>query len=407
LSLESTAATLRGDDDKSFPLSRADGGADRRRCPGHRTRRTGRHPSDGWERHQGDLSNVHLTPLKTADRFEVKTFTRFTASQLDGDRGWIEVDFDTNADRTYDFWVAVFYHKGKLIALQGHRSNVIRQLPARRVDPRTISFEITHNQLDGVHSYDFAAVSVWRAAPCSNKKPCVDTIPNRYPLLRYDFTPPTVSQAVVPDISTNVSDTLTFPVSFKVKDDRFGSGLKSWTLESRAVGTTTWSTEKKGTSGSPLVDVTAAEGETVAFRVVAVDRQGNKTVQGIGQTSVPVDDRNGVLVYSVAPTQTARSGAFLGTISAIAQNETVSYTVTLSDFLTDVCIIGGRPVTAATTAQATYAIDGGPTSGMTEDGSTPDLQQEACPSLSAGVHTIVVTGQTAEPFVVDAVLVHP
>jgi len=27
--------------------------------------------------------------------------------------------------------------------------------------------------------------------------------------------------------------------------------------------------------------------------------------------------------------------------------------------------------------------------------------------LSAGVHTIVVTGQTAEPFVVDAVLVHP
>jgi len=43
-----------------------------------------------------DLSNVHLTPLRTADRFEVKTFTRFTASQLDGDHGWIEVDFDTN-----------------------------------------------------------------------------------------------------------------------------------------------------------------------------------------------------------------------------------------------------------------------------------------------------------------------
>jgi hypothetical protein len=141
--------------------------------------------------------------------------------------------------------------------------------------------------------------------------------------------------------------------------------------------------------------------------VVAVDRQGNRTVEGIGQTSVPTDDRNADLVYSVAPTQTARSGAFLGTISGIANNETMSYTFTLSDFLTDVCILGGPPATAATTAQATYAIDGGPTSAMSEDGSTADRQQEACPSLSAGVHTIVVTGQTAEPFVVDGVLVHP
>src|SRR5215475_13417538 len=90
-----------------------------------------------------DLSNVHLTPLKAADRFQVKTITRFTAAQLDGDHGWIEVDFDTNADRTYDFWVVAFYHKGKLFALQGHRSNVLRRLPARRVDARTISFDIT------------------------------------------------------------------------------------------------------------------------------------------------------------------------------------------------------------------------------------------------------------------------
>ena len=272
-----------------------------------------------------------------------------------------------------------------------------------------MSFDIQHKFLGKVKSYDFLGVSVWRAAPCSKTKPCVDTIPNRYPLLRYDFTPPTVYLGKVPLVSTLVSNTLTFPVSFKVKDDHVGSGLRSWTLQQRPYGDTTWTNVKKGTSTAAVVQVTAVEGAILDLRVVAVDRQGNREVQGIGRAAVPMDDRNAAIGYSVPPTQTARPNAFLGTISGIANGETVTFSVNLTGAgSTDVCVIGGPPATAATTAGATYAVDGGPTGGaLTELASTPDLQDMLCLGMSSGAHTLVITGTTAEPFVVDGFYIAP
>jgi len=357
-----------------------------------------------------DLSNVHLTPLRTADRFEVKTFTRFTASQLDGDHGWIEVDFDTNGDRTYDFWVAVFYHKGKLIALQGHRSNVIRQLPARRVDPRTISFEITHNQLDGVHSYDFAAVSVWRAAPCSNKKPCVDTIPNRYPLLRYDFTPPTVTWKNPPTMSTQASDTLTFPVSVVLKDDKYGSGIKSWVFQLSDDGSD-WSTFQTGTATSPTIQIPGESGHRYDYRMIVVDKQGNKeTSKWHYNTLVPFDDRDPSLTYS-AGVQSARAGAFDGTITSLAQTETLTYTATFSG-VTGIAgeqfdIIMGKPATPGSTATATVSIDGFYQDTLTENDNTSVMQISEGFGPQSGTHTIVVTTTSAEPFVIDGFYEYP
>ena len=75
-----------------------------------------------------DLASMRLTPINGGDRIQIRTLAPFTAAQLDGDAGWFEVDFDTNADRKYDFWAVVLYAKGKLLAIQGQGQNVLRKL---------------------------------------------------------------------------------------------------------------------------------------------------------------------------------------------------------------------------------------------------------------------------------------
>jgi hypothetical protein len=357
-----------------------------------------------------DLSNVRLTPLKAADRFQVKTMSKFTASQLDGDKGWIEVDFDTNADTTYDFWVAVFYHKGKLIALQGHRSNTLRQLPARRVDARTISFDITHGQLDGVHSYDLAAFSIWRAAPCTQKKPCVDAIPNRYPLIRYDFTSPTVTWKNPPTMSTQASDTLTYPVSVVLKDDKYGSGIRSWSFQLSVDGSD-WSTFKTGTSTTPTIQVPGESGHRYGYRMIAVDKQGNKeTSKWQYNTLVPFDDRDPSLTYS-AGVQSSRTGALEGTITSLAQTETLTYSATFSGNtgLTgeQFAIVMGKPATPGSTATATVSIDGVVQGTLTEDDNTSAMQIGEGFGPQSGLHTVVITTTSAEPFVIDGLYEYP
>jgi hypothetical protein len=350
-----------------------------------------------------DLSSVRLTPLRSADRFQVKTLAKFTAKQLDGDKGWLEVDFDTNADRTYDFWVAVFYHKGKLIAIQGHRSNTLRQLPARRVDARTVSFEITHGQLDKVHSYDFVAVSVWRAAPCTAKKPCVDTIPNRYPLIRYDFTSPTVTWKNPPTMSTQASDTLTYPVSVVLKDDKYGSGIKSWTFQLSDDGSD-WSTFKKGTSASPTIQIPGEPGHRYGYRIIVLDKQGNKeTSKWQYDTLVPFDDRDASLAYSDG-VQSARAGALEGTITTLAKTETLTYSTTFAGLDgEDFAIVMGKPATPGTTATATVSYDGVVQFTLTENDATADMAIGQGLNPGPGLHTLVITTTSTEPFVIDGV----
>lgn len=80
--------------------------------------------------------------------------------------------------------------------------------------------------------------------------------PNRFPLIRHDFTRPFFSWGSVPLYPSDASATLTFPVSFNVTDDIYGSGVKSWTLQKKVVGASTWATVKKGTARHPTVQFT-------------------------------------------------------------------------------------------------------------------------------------------------------
>ena len=149
-----------------------------------------------------DLASMRLTPIKDGDRFQIRTFTAFTSGQLNGDDGWIEVDFDTNADREYERGSSSTTTRASSSPCRAWGARVSGTLPVRRVDERTVSFDISHRSVGNVSSYDFVIYSVWRAAPCASKD-CVDTIPNRYPL-----DPPRLHRATVKWLTRYSSPTL-------------------------------------------------------------------------------------------------------------------------------------------------------------------------------------------------------
>jgi hypothetical protein len=348
-----------------------------------------------------DLASMRLTPISGGDRIQIRTLGKFTATQLDGDAGWFEVDFDTNADRKYDFWAVVFYAKGKLFAIQGQGQNALRKMPVRRVDTRTVSFDIAHRNLGNISSYDFVVYSIWRAKPCSNANPCVDTIPNRYPLIRHDFTAPTISWGAVPEISIDVSATLDFDVHATVHDDTYGSGVKRWTLQQRQ-NAGSWTTIASGRTKSVTESVTGVQGEVTIVRVLAVDKQGNRRTSSTKKTVVPWDDQNALFFdYSTPGTEaSAVSGAFLGTTSTLAQGTIVTATLPAGS---DLCFLGG-PTSSGNTAAAELSIGGTPFTTFNENDATA-YRTPHCAGTTIGAGAVITLEVTsAEPFVFDGLV---
>jgi hypothetical protein len=138
-----------------------------------------------------------------------------------------------------------------------------------------------------------------------------------------------------------------------------------------------------------------------------VDKQGNKKVSPLQTTSVPFDDRNAAIVYS-ASTQAAPSQAFLSTTTSIGNTQTATFTT--SSGWSKICVIGGPTATPSSTANATLKINGGsalPLSAETD--LTSPRVQAFCSSggVSAGSNTVVITGTSSEPYVIDGIVLEP
>jgi len=199
-------------------------------------------------------------------------------------------------------------------------------------------------------------------------------------------------------------------LTFAVKDDQYGSGIKRWTLQSRTYGSSGWTTVDTGTKARPTVQVPGVEGETMVVRVVAVDKQGNKKVsrvQSTPLTSVPFDDRNAAIVYS-ASTQATPAQAFLSTTTSIGNTQTATFTTSLG--WSKICVIGGPTATASSTANATLKINGGGDQALNaETDLTAARFHSFCSSgtVSAGSNTVVITGTSSEPYVIDGIVLEP
>lgn len=350
-----------------------------------------------------DLQSVRVKPVHdTGERFLITTGSPIRPADLDGTRGWIEVDFDTDANHDVEYWVAIFYHHGKLRGLLGKGRHVIGSLhDTHRVGARAISFDVTHQMLKSKGSYDFAVFSLWTGAPCSKKHPCIDAIPNRYPLLRRDFTAPAISWGGVPSVSTDASADLTFDVNFSMLDDAHGTGVASWTLQQQQ-DAGAWNPVNTGHATVVTAPVTGVQGEVTSVRVVAVDNQGNKSTSAVKTIVVPWDDQNlGFFSYTVQTPTTATgiTDAFLGTTSTLPMGTIVTAVLPAGS---NVCVLGGPPA-----ADASATLSYGSTSVVLSETTSSAFRDGGamCGGAATSASTTVTLEVTsAEPFVFDGLV---
>ena len=350
-----------------------------------------------------DLASVRLSHSGRTQIFRFTTHNRVTDAQISNAIGWFRIGFDVDADRNYEKNIYVEFEHGRVHGdLTNASLHVIGSVPAARLSPTAFGVKVSLNALGSPKSYDFAIWSVYFGKPCSQAHACIDYIPNRYPLMRFDLTAPVISLGSLPKLSTDVSATLAFPVAFSVIDDANGTGVKSWTVQTRTAPATAWTNVQTGTGTSPVVNVTGTEGAWTDVRVIASDRQDNRVVSTTKSVFTPYDDGNAALTYAGTFAQsTAVAGAFLGTITSMDPGATTTVTVPGG---AQVCFV--LAPTVSNTATASVSLGG---TDLSETPLTPYLTT-VCRTVPGGSPidvTVTASITNTTPFVVDGIAILP
>jgi hypothetical protein len=355
-----------------------------------------------------DLVAMKITRGGSKDTIVFTNDTPVTNAQIDPNDGNFAILFDTNDNRKYDYGQYVYYYRGKLRGVLVNLSTqrvVDRTVPTSRVSSRTFRTVVLRSKIHSPGTYRFGVFTYFEGAPCSPKNPCGDSIPNRYPLVALDHKAPSVNVTNLDAFANDASSDLTTPLDFTFADDTFGTGVKTWIVQRKEVGTTGgWQQVKKGTIQDPTVNVPGDEGATYQVRVIVMDKQKNTKISKTERTTFAIDDRNAAVVYGGTTTQTTPAGSFLSTTTAVANGGTVTL-----DFsgMSDLCVMGG-PVTAGQTADVTATIDGSPVTVASETDTTGARERVTCfLGLVVGPHQLVLTVTSAEPYVIDGFYLAP
>jgi hypothetical protein len=313
-----------------------------------------------------DLRSMRITRGDGFDLVRIETIGRFSDAQIDVERGNFAVLIDIDDDRTYDYGLYVFTVRNRLrgVLAKVPSGRFIDRAAVKRLNARTITAEIQRNRIKSPGTYRFAVFGVSTDAPCTARKPCIDTIPNRFPLITLDHSAPVVRFTNTAVFSSLVSDTETFPVSFEVSGDEFGT-LVSWTLEASQ-------------DGGPWTSVQAGH------------QLGERTIQFAG-TEGSVYDDDPVLTYSPGWTVDTAGWSFLGSdhLSPVVASEADGLTVSGSFEGSQLCILGGDP-TANGGARVTF--DGtGPSDTFFQTPTNGPGKVSCGPALTSSPHTFVLT----------------
>lgn len=353
-----------------------------------------------------DLRSMRIERGRVKDTLTFSTHDAVSTTAIDPENGNFAVLIDKNDDRTYEYGQYVFFAAGRirgvLVNLRSDRV-IDRTAPTSRTGPAGFRTVIQRGKIDSPGTYRFALFAYNENSPCTRRNPCVDTIPNRFPLIPLDHQAPTAAIDAIDAYASDTTATTMIPFGFSVADDQFGTGVKRWVVQTRELGSGNWIEVDRGRTSSPTVDVTGDAGATYDIRIVMTDRQRNRKISRTRRTSFPLDDRNGSIVYAGTTTQASPTGAFLGTTTSLAAGATASLDLDVSvDW--EVCVVGGP---AAAAASADWTLDGSSMPALAQDTTTPSRQRYTCIGLVAGAHTVVITGTSAEPFVLDAIYVKP
>jgi hypothetical protein len=240
---------------------------------------------------------------------------------------------------------------------------------------------IRRSRLGSPAGYRWNAYSQFGSA-ASGCNLCIDRAPNSRRVL-HDITDPAIALTSFPSIPPDIE----YDVSFRVSD-RGGAGLRRWQLQHRPLGTSAWDTVASGSAGGlKSHHHVAEEDDDDQFRVVAVDRQGNRRFSPTKLVSVPIDDASDPpLVYSGTWTQGAGDPLdFRDTVNSSASlDDTMGYTFT-GRYVAWVAPGGGD-------GEASVMIDGAPAGDVTlADFSGPRRIVFQDTFASVGLHTITIT----------------
>ena len=275
-----------------------------------------------------DLRSVSVSHTSTGLVHKVTTYGAWTARSLGGDSFFIiQIDKNNGPQGDYERCAFIFYTNRLRGSLTNCGAQFIRFLPVSKVSGTTAKITVPKSQTGSV--FRWAAASLWVGpAPCGGRG-CVDFAPNQFPDMLHEMVPPVITMTTTPlrvwESSTNGN--FTFP--FDVSDAH--TGIQAWALQSRPVGSLTWTTVASGAgAGAKSPDITGVEGTRTDYRVVATDKQGNKKISPSRRVYIPTDDDNlaPAGVFSNPPTPVLNGVFFSGGYSPMAASETLTYTFT-------------------------------------------------------------------------------
>jgi hypothetical protein len=235
------------------------------------------------------------------------------------------VEISTDGDRGLERVVLVFFQNGRMVAgvfrVRSRRLVFVGSASASKPTARSVRVSIRRSRLGTPAGYRWNAYSQFGSA-ASGCNLCIDRAPNSRRVL-HDITDPTIALTSFPSIPPDIE----YDVSFRVSD-RGGAGLRRWQLQHRLLGDPTWTTVESGrTGGLKSHHHVAEEDDDDQFRVVAVDRHGNRRVSPARIVSVPIDDTSPDLVYNTPWALGGVLGDFRTTLSSSTMpDDTVTYT---------------------------------------------------------------------------------
>jgi hypothetical protein len=213
----------------------------------------------------------------------IKTFGRWPSSLLDEQHSnSFLILLNTDSDRVVERIVFIITTRGRLAAgVLTANGNFLGRADVSRPDRRALRVTFRKSRLGNPAGYRWQAFSSFQGSGGCGRG-CVDRAPNGSGRVRHDLRDPTVSFPQ-PQPTTNPYN-LEFTVA-----DAGGSGLDFWRLEHRDSGTAAWTPLRTGSRlGTKSFRFTeATSGEVDEFRVVAVDKHGNRTVSVIRQVTAP------------------------------------------------------------------------------------------------------------------------
>jgi hypothetical protein len=344
-----------------------------------------------------DLRSVTVSHTATGVVHKVTTYNSWTSRSLGADSFFI-IQIDKNNDRHYERCAFIFFTNRLRGSLTNCGANFIQFLPVTKLSGTAAKITIPKSQTGSV--YWWAAASLWDGpAPCGNG--CVDFAPNNFPDILHDMLPPIVTMTTDPLRVWEASSSPDFGLPFSVSDA--DAGIKSWTVQSHAIGSGNWTFVISGTgAGSKDPPINSVEGARLDYRVVAKDRQGNQTIGPSRRVYIPFDDDNlGVQgVFSPPPTPIDDATAFGGAYSPMAAADSLTYTWTPpanpADCLFELIGPGDGTWTIEVTA------DGGPVTTVS-DTDRDNLPRQMIYTDVSCATTYVLT-VTAGTFNLDAVL---